>query len=61
MTQILRGCPCFDEPTQPGVGLKQSSPDPRMPLRLLVYSALYWEREWKAWEQEHPPVRRWEC
>src|SRR5437762_1560441 len=25
----------------------QSSPDPRMPLRTLVYSVNYWEREWK--------------
>jgi Putative transposase, YhgA-like len=36
----------------------QSTPDSRMPLRLLVYSALYWEREWKAWEQEHPPGQK---
>jgi hypothetical protein len=32
----------------------QSAPDPRMPLRLLAYSALYWEREWKEWERDHP-------
>lgn len=31
----------------------QSAPDPRMPLRLLVYAALYWEGEWKAWENNH--------
>src|SRR5438067_10619410 len=28
----------------------QSEPDPPMPLRVLVYAALYWEQEWKAWE-----------
>ena len=31
----------------------QSSDDPVMPLRLLVYAVLYWEREWKAWEEKH--------
>jgi hypothetical protein len=31
----------------------QSSPDPRMPLRVLLYAVLYWEREWKAWEADH--------
>jgi hypothetical protein len=24
-----------------------------MPLRVLVYAALYWEQEWKAWEARH--------
>jgi hypothetical protein len=33
----------------------QSAPDPRMPLRVLVYAALYWEREWKSWEDRHDP------
>src|SRR5437867_9989153 len=33
----------------------QSGPDPRMPLRVLLYGVLYWEREWKAWEDNHPP------
>jgi hypothetical protein len=28
----------------------QSTPDPRMPLRVLLYAVLYWERMWKAWE-----------
>lgn len=28
----------------------QSQPDARMPLRLLLYAVLYWEREWKNWE-----------
>ena len=32
----------------------QSSPDPSMPLRMLLYAVLYWEREWKAWEGTHP-------
>jgi hypothetical protein len=31
----------------------QSGPDSRMPLRLLLYAVLYWEREWKAWEESH--------
>ncbi len=31
----------------------QSSPDPRMPLRTLVYAVSYWEREWKEWEDRH--------
>jgi len=31
----------------------QSAPDPRIPLRLLIYAALYWEREWKQWEDKH--------
>src|SRR5205814_6668771 len=33
----------------------QSGPDARMPLRTLVYAVLYWEREWKAWEDHHEP------
>ncbi|MFM9959860.1 MAG: Rpn family recombination-promoting nuclease/putative transposase [Planctomycetaceae bacterium] len=28
----------------------QSQPDSRMPLRVLLYAVLYWEREWKTWE-----------
>ena len=28
----------------------QSKTDARMPLRTLVYSALYWDRQWRAWE-----------
>jgi hypothetical protein len=32
----------------------QSAPDPRMPLRTLLYAVLYCEREWKAWEDNHP-------
>jgi hypothetical protein len=33
----------------------QSAPDPRMPLRLLVYAVLYWERQWRTWEESSPP------
>ncbi len=33
----------------------QSSADPRMPLRMLLYTVLFWEREWKAWEDRKPP------
>jgi hypothetical protein len=32
----------------------QSVPDPTMPLRMLLYAVLYWEREWKTWEEGHP-------
>lgn len=31
----------------------QSQPDPWMPLRLLLYAVLFWEREWRVWETEH--------
>src|SRR5690242_8678152 len=30
----------------------QSKPDARMPLRTLLYAVLYWEREWKTWEDD---------
>src|SRR5579883_296405 len=33
----------------------QSTADPRMPLRMLLYTVLFWEREWKAWEDRKPP------
>jgi len=33
----------------------QSRPDPRMPLRTLLYSVLYWEREWRNWETMATP------
>jgi hypothetical protein len=33
----------------------QTAPDVRMPLRLLVYAVLYWERLWKEWEDRPPP------
>jgi hypothetical protein len=39
----------------------QSTPDPRMPLRVLLYAVLYWERKWKAWEERRgvrPGTRR---
>lgn len=31
----------------------QSAGDDAMPLRLFAYGALYWEREWKAWQDRH--------
>jgi hypothetical protein len=31
----------------------QSGPDPQAPLRTLLYAVLYWEQEWKAWEERH--------
>jgi hypothetical protein len=33
----------------------QSSEDPAMPLRLLYFLVLYWERQWRAWEQRPAP------
>jgi hypothetical protein len=33
----------------------QSAEDPAMPLRLLLFIALYWERQWRAWEQHAAP------
>src|SRR4051812_32682338 len=33
----------------------QSAEDPAMPLRLLYFVVLYWERQWKAWEQRTAP------
>jgi hypothetical protein len=33
----------------------QSSEDPAMPLRLLYFVVLYWERQWRAWEQLPAP------
>ena len=38
----------------------QSAEDPVMPLRLLYFVVLYWERQWRAWEQAaapKPPLR----
>jgi hypothetical protein len=32
----------------------QSSADPALPLRLLLYAVLHWEREWQLWERQHP-------
>jgi hypothetical protein len=31
----------------------QSAPDPVMPLRILTYAVLYWDREWKSWNDAH--------
>jgi hypothetical protein len=33
----------------------QSGEDPVMPLRLLYFVVLYWERQWRAWEQAAAP------
>jgi hypothetical protein len=33
----------------------QSAPDPLMPLRMLLYAVLFWEREWKDWEGSQAP------
>jgi hypothetical protein len=38
----------------------QSAEDPAMPLRLLYFLVLYWERQWRVWEQRaapKPPLR----
>ena len=32
---------------------QQSQDDAAMPLRTLLYAVLFWEREWKAWEDRH--------
>src|SRR5262245_37797794 len=31
----------------------QSTVDPAMPLRMLVYAVLFWERQWRTWEDGH--------
>jgi hypothetical protein len=31
----------------------QSAPDPSVPLRTLLYAVLYWERQWRHWEERH--------
>ncbi len=31
----------------------QSTQDASMPLRTLLYAVLFWEREWRAWEEKH--------
>jgi hypothetical protein len=33
----------------------QSDTDPLMPLRLLCFAVLYWERQWREWEQTPRP------
>lgn len=33
----------------------QSTADPVMPLRMLVYGVLYWERQWKDWQSSPTP------
>src|ERR1700682_1880845 len=37
----------------------QSDTDPLMPLRLLYFAVVYWERQWHAWEgsgRPRPPL-----
>src|SRR4029078_2389570 len=31
-----------------------SAADQQAPLRTLLYAVLYWEQEWKSWEESHP-------
>lgn len=55
---VLVRLPFHDEPADRTVLVcilveHQSSPDQAMPLRLLIYAALYWEREWRSWEESH--------
>jgi hypothetical protein len=33
----------------------QSDADPIMPLRLLYFTAVYWDRQWREWESRPPP------
>lgn len=33
----------------------QSSTDERMPLRTLIYSTMYWDRQWRDWESTSSP------
>ncbi len=33
----------------------QSAEDPAMPLRLLYFLVIYWERQWRAWERHAAP------
>ena len=33
----------------------QTRPDPRMPLRMLLETSLYWERQWRTWEETPSP------
>lgn len=33
----------------------QSDTDPLMPLRLLCFAVLYWEKQWRTWEQSPRP------
>ncbi len=36
----------------------QSSVDDVMPLRLLLYAVLYWERQWRQWASDHQRGQR---
>jgi hypothetical protein len=33
----------------------QSDTDPVLPLRLLYFAVMYWDRQWREWEQRKPP------
>ena len=55
---LLLRLPFRDAPTKEEILLcilleHQSSTDQAMPLRLLFYSVVHWEREWRAWQQHH--------
>ena len=32
----------------------QSAPNRYLPMRMLIYAALYWDQQWKAYEKSHP-------
>jgi hypothetical protein len=36
----------------------QSAEDQSMPLRTLLYAVLFWERQWRAWEERHERGQR---
>ena len=33
----------------------QSMPNRYLPMRMLIYAALFWDQEWKEYEKGHPP------
>jgi hypothetical protein len=33
----------------------QSQADPRMPLRMILYNVLFWDRQWREYEDNHAP------
>src|SRR5437773_5882514 len=56
---ILFRLPFKDDPAAPPALVcvlleHQSEADPAMPLRILLYAALHWQGEWKAWAAAHP-------
>jgi hypothetical protein len=38
----------------------QSYSDQRVPLRMLLYSTLYWDRRWKEWESKPKPKEKFQ-